>query len=84
MTENESSAFGKDCIIYGDNCFYYSGASQMINPKSVELHLELLSENCFEKMIRKLERMFNAVSKTIRRKFRQKERDYEGALEENI
>ena len=84
MTENESYAFGKDCIIYGDYTLFYTGASQMIDPKSVELHLELLSENCFEKMIRKLERMFNAVSKRVRSKFRTKEREDEGALEENI
>ena len=73
MTDNETSAFGKDCIIYGDYIPYYTGASQMINPKSVELHLELLSENCFERLVRKLERMFNAVSKRVRSKFKQKE-----------
>lgn len=82
--DNESSAFGKDCIIYGDYIPFYTGASHIINPKSVELHLELMSENCFEKMIRKIERLVNAVSKTLRSKFRTKEREDEGALEENI
>ncbi len=84
MIENESSAFGKDSYVYGDYIPFYTGASHMINPKSVELHLELMSENCFEKMIRKLERLVNAVSKTLRSKFRTKEREDEGALEENI
>ena len=77
--KTESFAFGKDSYAYGK-----VNIPQMFNPKSVELHLELMSENCFEKMIRKLERMFNAVSKTIRSKFRTKEREDEGALEENI
>lgn len=81
MTDNEQLNF--------INCYYppinFSfNILQMIDPKSVELHLELMSENCFEKMIRKLERLSNAVSKTIRSKFRTKEREDEGALEENI
>ena len=86
-TKDESFAFGKDCIIYGEYIPYYTGTShmsQMIDPKSVELHLELMSENFFEKMIRKLERLVHAVSKTLRSKFRTKEREDEGALEENI
>jgi hypothetical protein len=77
--KTESFAFGKDSYVHGK-----VNIPQMINPKSVELHLELLSENCFERLVRKIERISNAVSKRVRSKFKQKERDDEGALEENI
>ena len=80
MTQNEQNDF----INYYPPIYLPFSMLHIINPKSVELHLELMSENCFEKMIRKLERLVNAVSKTLRNKFRTKEREDEGALEENI